>query len=266
MYDGIPIRVRRPNDYNPMAAAVLGPAQPSAQLNLGLLGLAPGAGNADGPDRIFVGGMPYFLTEEQIRELLSAFGPLRALDVIRDKDTGNFKGYCFCVYMDTGVTDMAVAGLHGMAMGDKQLTVRRASAMGQPKLEGAAALLAAQQAAAMQLLGSLPSAATAPLSAVVVLDNAVTEEELKNEAEFTEIEEDMRDECAKFGTLLALRIPRPAPDEAAPRPAGLGRVYLHYASTEEAQRARTALHGRRFGGLAVVADFFDADKFLANEL
>jgi hypothetical protein len=32
------------------------------------------SGGADGPDRIFVGGLPYYLSEEQIVDLLSSFG------------------------------------------------------------------------------------------------------------------------------------------------------------------------------------------------
>lgn len=31
-------------------------------------------GGAEGPDRIFVGGLPYYFSEEQIRELLESFG------------------------------------------------------------------------------------------------------------------------------------------------------------------------------------------------
>lgn len=31
-------------------------------------------GGAEGPDRIFVGGLPYYFTEVQIRELLQTFG------------------------------------------------------------------------------------------------------------------------------------------------------------------------------------------------
>ncbi len=268
MYDGVPIRVRRPNDYNPVVAATLGPTAPAAHLNLSSLGLAPGgAGGADGPDRIFVGGLPYYLAEAQIRELLEAFGALRALDVIRDKETGNFKGYCFCVYADPAVTDMACAGLNGMAMGDKALTVRRASAMGQPKVDAPPALLAMQQAAAMQLLaGGLPGAPPAPTSPVLVLDNVVSEQELADDEEYADIEEDMREECGKYGAVVTLRIPRPNPDAQAPRPSGLGRVYVQYTSPEEAGRARAALHGRKFGGNAVVADFYDEQRFAAGEL
>ena len=32
------------------------------------------AGGADGPDKVFVGGLPYYLTEVQIKELLESFG------------------------------------------------------------------------------------------------------------------------------------------------------------------------------------------------
>lgn len=31
-------------------------------------------GGVEGPDRIFVGGLPYYFTEAQIRELLESFG------------------------------------------------------------------------------------------------------------------------------------------------------------------------------------------------
>ena len=33
-----------------------------------------GIGGAEGPDRVFVGGLPYYFTEVQIRELLESFG------------------------------------------------------------------------------------------------------------------------------------------------------------------------------------------------
>ena len=267
MYDGLPVRVRRPNDYNPMVAATLGPPHPSPLLNLGALGLAPGAGGADGPDRVFVGGLPYYLNEAQVRELLEAFGPLRALDMIRDKDTGNSKGYAFCVYADPAVTDMACAGLNGMAMGDKTLTVRRASAMGQPKVD-LPPMLAVQQAAAMQLLagGGFPGASATDATCVVVLENAVSVDELCDDAEFAEIEEDMREECSKYGEVVALRIPRPAGNAEAPPVAGLGRVYVRYARLEQAARARASLHGRKFGGNAVIAAFYDETRFDAGEL
>ena len=42
MFEGVSVRVRRPNDYNAAAAASLGPSQPSANLNLAAIGLQVG--------------------------------------------------------------------------------------------------------------------------------------------------------------------------------------------------------------------------------
>lgn len=43
-------------------------------VNLIFFGVISGIGGAEGPDRIFVGGLPYYFTEVQIRELLESFG------------------------------------------------------------------------------------------------------------------------------------------------------------------------------------------------
>lgn len=147
------MKVRRPSDYNPSLAATLGPSQPNPNLNLGAVGLTPGsAGGLEGPDRIFVGGLPYYFTESQIRELLESFGPLRGFDLVKDRETGNSKGYAFCVYQDLSVTDIACAALNGIKMGDKTLTVRRANqGTSQPKPEQESVLLHAQQQIALQV-------------------------------------------------------------------------------------------------------------------
>ena len=51
------------------------------------------AGLADAAERIFVGGLPYFLTDDQCRELLSSFGQLKSFDLVKDRETGNSKGW-----------------------------------------------------------------------------------------------------------------------------------------------------------------------------
>ncbi|CAD6256497.1 unnamed protein product [Miscanthus lutarioriparius] len=88
MFEGAPVKVRRPTDYNPSLAAALGPSQPNPNLNLAAVGLTPGsAGGLEGPDRIFVGGLPYYFTEAQVWELLESFGPLRGFDLVKDRET-----------------------------------------------------------------------------------------------------------------------------------------------------------------------------------
>ncbi|KAL7613654.1 hypothetical protein Lser_V15G06177 [Lactuca serriola] len=94
-----------------------------------------GIGGAEGPDRIFVGGLPYYFTKVQIRELLESFGPLRGCDLVKDRDIGKSKGYGLCVYEDQAATDVACATLNGLKIRDKTLTVRRATISGQMKSE-----------------------------------------------------------------------------------------------------------------------------------
>ena len=42
MFEGVSVRVRRPTDYNPVAAASLGPSEPNPHLNVQAIGLQPG--------------------------------------------------------------------------------------------------------------------------------------------------------------------------------------------------------------------------------
>ncbi|KAL7193112.1 hypothetical protein ACSBR2_024844 [Camellia fascicularis] len=199
IFEGAPVKVRRPSDYNPSLAATLGPSQPNPNLNLGAVGLTPGsAGGLEGPDRIFVGGLPYYFTEAQIRELLESFGPLRGFDLVKDRETGNSKGYAFCVYQDLSVTDIACAALNGIKMGDKTLTVRRANqGTTQPKPEQENVLLHAQQQIALQRLMLQPPPA-ALATKVLCLTQVISVDELKDDEDYEDILEDMKTECGKF--------------------------------------------------------------------
>ncbi|XXG49394.1 hypothetical protein AAC387_Pa02g3594 [Persea americana] len=262
MFEGAPVKVRRPSDYNPSLAAALGPSQPNPNLNLAAVGLTPGsAGGLEGPDRIFVGGLPYYFTEAQIRELLESFGPLRGFDLVKDRETGNSKGYAFCVYQDLSVTDIACAALNGIKMGDKTLTVRRANqGTAQPKPEQESVLLQAQQQVALQRLVFQAGALT---TKVVSLTQVVSADELKDDEEYEDIMEDMRGEGGKYGNLVNVVIPRPNPN-GEPSP-GVGKVFLEYADTDGSTKARAGLNGRKFGGNQVVAVFYPENKFALGE-
>ncbi|XP_057544212.1 splicing factor U2af large subunit B-like [Amaranthus tricolor] len=272
-FEGVSVRVKRPTDYNPALAAALGPSLPNPSLNLAAVGLVPGAvSGTEGPDRIFVGGIPYYFNEEQMRELLQSFGPLKAFDLVKDRDTGNSKGYGFCVYQDPSVTDIACDALNGLKMGDKTLTVRRAAVSnGQAKLEHENLLAHAQQHVAMQkmaldasgfnLLGAtIPTMETTEIpTKILCLNQVVTVDELRNDNEYEEILEDMREECGKFGSLLSVVIPRPNMEgNLVP---GVGKVFLEYVDTAACSAAKKMLGGRKFGGNTVTADYYPEDKF-----
>ncbi|KAF8093328.1 hypothetical protein N665_0384s0015 [Sinapis alba] len=260
--EGVPVKVRRPTDYNPALAAALGPSQPNPSLNLAAVGLSSGStGGLEGPDRIFVGGLPYYFTEEQIRELLESFGPLRGFNLVKDRETGNSKGYAFCVFQDPSVTDIACAALNGIKMGDKTLTVRRAvQGVIQPKPEQEEVLLHAQQQIALQRLMLQPGGTP---TKIVCLTQVVTADDLGDDAEYEDIMEDMRQEGGKFGNLVNVVIPRPNPDHD-PTP-GVGKVFLEYADVDGAAKARSGMNGRKFGGNQVVAVYYPENKYAQGD-
>ncbi|KAH0857575.1 hypothetical protein HID58_085836, partial [Brassica napus] len=242
--EGVPVKVKRPTDYNPSLAAALGPSQPNPNLNLAAVGFSSGStGGLEGPDRLFVGGIPYYLTEDQIRELLESFGPLRGFN------------------LDPSVTDIACAALNGIKMGNKTLTVRRAvQGAIQPKPEQEDILLHAQQQIALQRLMLQPGGTP---TKIVCLTQVVTANVLGDDKEYEDIMEDMRQEGGKFGNLVNVVIPRPNP-EHDPTP-GVGKVFLEYADLDSAAKARSGMNGRKFDGNQVVAVYYPENKYAQGD-
>ncbi|CAN6865515.1 unnamed protein product [Brassica oleracea] len=260
--EGVPVKVKRPTDYNPSLAAALGPSQPNPNLNLAAVGFSSGStGGLEGPDRLFVGGIPYYLTEDQIRELLESFGPLRGFNLVKDRESGNSMGYAFCVFQDPSVTDIACAALNGIKMGNKTLTVRRAvQGAIQPKPEQEDILLHAQQQIALQRLMLQPGGTP---TKIVCLTQVVTANVLGDDKEYEDIMEDMRQEGGKFGNLVNVVIPRPNP-EHDPTP-GVGKVFLEYADLDSAAKARSGMNGRKFDGNQVVAVYYPENKYAQGD-
>jgi hypothetical protein len=60
-----------------------------------------------------------------VRELLAAFGTLKAFNLVTDRDTGASRGFCFCEYMDPSVTDLAISGLSAVAIDGKAFIAKR---------------------------------------------------------------------------------------------------------------------------------------------
>ena len=97
----------------------------------------------DTPNKISVANLLPSLADEQVMELLTAFGPLKAFVLVKDSSTEEsrvsgvafyrylklipWQGIAFCEYVDAAVTDNAVDGLNGMELGDTHLKVTRAS-------------------------------------------------------------------------------------------------------------------------------------------
>jgi RNA recognition motif. (a.k.a. RRM, RBD, or RNP domain) len=96
-----------------------------------------------------------------------------------------------------------------------------------------------------------------PPSRVVELRNMLSDDDLKNPDEYNDILEDTREECSQFGQLISVHIPR------AGEP-GATKIFLEYASNEDAGKAIQVLAGRTFDGRRVEATFFDENKFASK--
>ena len=85
-FDGIifisgPLKIRRPKDYGGVEMA-----SPGVHV--------PGVVSTNVPDsihKVFVGGLPTYLNEENVMELLKSFGDLKAFNLVRENGTGASK-------------------------------------------------------------------------------------------------------------------------------------------------------------------------------
>ncbi|CAF1076618.1 unnamed protein product [Adineta steineri] len=189
-----------------------------------------------------------------VKELLMSFGSLKAFNLVKDAATGLSKGYAFCEYCEANVTEAAIQGLNGMQLGDKKLIVQLASvgAKNMPGMPGAIGV---------QLPGVNFSASNASTEVLCLL-NMVTEEELRDDEEFEDIMEDVREECGKYGLVKSLEIPRPIQGVDVP---GVGKIFVEFTSISECQKAQQALTGRKFANRVVVTSYYDPDRYHRRE-
>ncbi|CAB4061529.1 NRBP [Lepeophtheirus salmonis] len=199
-FKGQSLKLRRPHDYQPMPGMSENP-----NFNV------PGVVSTVVPDsahKVFLGGLPNYLNEDQVKELLTSFGQLRAFNLVKDSATGLSKGYAFCEYVDVNITDQAIAGLNGMQLGDKKLIVQRASVGAKNAMNVAPVQI--------QVPGISGIAGPGQATEVLCLLNMVTPDELTDDDEYDDIVEDIRDECSKFGVVKSLEIPRSVPGVEVP--------------------------------------------------
>ena len=79
---------------------------------------------------------------------------------------------------------------------------------------------------------------------------------------FAEILEDVKEEVAKYGTLLEVKMPRPTGGSRQNN--GIGKIYLKYEQATSAAKALAALAGRKFADRTVVATYFGEEYFDVN--
>ncbi|KAL8938636.1 MAG: hypothetical protein Q9216_003783 [Gyalolechia sp. 2 TL-2023] len=72
---------------------------------------------------IYIGGLPYNLSEGDIVTIFSQFGEPTFVKLVRDKETGKSKGFAYLKYEDQRSTDLAVDNLGGATVVGRMLKV-----------------------------------------------------------------------------------------------------------------------------------------------
>jgi len=272
----LPLKIRRPKDYVPpndgKKRIFHVPGIVSTQVE-------------DGPDKIFIGNLPPSLTEMEVKEFLKAYGELKAFHMVKDVNSGMPKGYAFFTYVNPAVVDDACKGLNGIELGDKKLVCQRANIGAKPHpslvpgLMGGGLLSMGLPgiptgqipgmppglgAAAAALVLQQPAQA-AKATKILVMQNMVLPDVLKDEEEYKDIVEDIREECERFGKVKDIVVPRP-PANPAEVVKGLGKVFVEFIDAEDAQKAERAVCGRKFAERTVLTRFLSERDFESRNL
>lgn len=75
---------------------------------------------------IYVGNLPYQTTEADLKTAFEAFGQVASATVIKDKLSGNSKGFGFVEMPTDSEAQAAIAGLNGKELGGRTINVNEA--------------------------------------------------------------------------------------------------------------------------------------------
>ena len=76
--------------------------------------------------KLFVGGLPFSTTDDELQAAFAAFGTVSSAKVITDRETGRSRGFGFVEFDSDDEGKAAVAGLDGKELGGRTIHVSEA--------------------------------------------------------------------------------------------------------------------------------------------
>lgn len=76
--------------------------------------------------KMYVGNMPFSMTETEMRELFETHGTVDSVNIITDRDTGRPRGFGFVEMSDDAAARDAMAALDNAMVGGRNLKVNEA--------------------------------------------------------------------------------------------------------------------------------------------
>ncbi|KAH9281080.1 Splicing factor U2AF 65 kDa subunit [Echinococcus granulosus] len=252
---GSTLRIRRPRDYFPPGTNPS--VHPVGHLNA---------------NAIFLTGIPTNLSEQNLCRLLSAYGTLRSFSMLRDPLTAMPRGCGFFEYTASESADLACLGLQNHpAGGGKFFAIRADYLVATPPLTSlpplSSSLTTATAAAAVASVAA-PQLSPTP---VLCLDNMVSPHDIDSPEGYADVMEDVRSECLRHGAVISVHIPQPKSSTSltstttASSTKNLGKIFVEFATAQQAHTASVALDGRKYNGRTVCTSFCDPARYAAGE-
>ena len=79
--------------------------------------------------RIYVGGLPFKTTEEEMNTLFATYGQVTSAKLITDRDSGQSRGFGFVEMANDAEAVTAMEKLNGSDFGGRKLTINEARPM-----------------------------------------------------------------------------------------------------------------------------------------
>ncbi|XP_077227332.1 RNA-binding (RRM/RBD/RNP motifs) family protein isoform X2 [Tasmannia lanceolata] len=199
-FSGSILKIRRPKDFIETTTVIA--EKPVATIPEKPVAVAVAISDIvkDSPHKIFIGGISKALSANMLMEIVSAFGLLKAYRF--EVNTELNEPFAFLEYVDQSITLKACAGLNGMKLAGKVLTVVQAfpdelveEPTERPPFYGVPEHVKPLLEKPTQVLR---------LKNVFNLEESL----LLSEPELEETLEDIRLECARFGTVKSVNIVR----------------------------------------------------------
>ncbi|KAJ3337810.1 hypothetical protein HDU93_000485 [Gonapodya sp. JEL0774] len=225
--------------------------------------------------RLYVGNINFNLTSDDVKQVFEAFGPVDSVSLQYDSDVGKSKGYAFVHFQRPEDAKKALEQMNGFELAGRQLKVGLSDkALGivtgsvGTTLDGSnlkmddgetlgfnlnsqtrVALMAklARESLPVPMPQVVPPPTMIDLSPCILLTNMFNPSEETGDAWEKDIEEDVKDECSKFGTIIHIHVDKNS----------MGHVYLKFQSYSNAQAAIAALNGRWFSSRQISATYIN---------
>ena len=76
--------------------------------------------------KLFVGGLPFTTTDDELKELFAAHGTVASATVVKDRDSGRSKGFGFVEFENDEEGKAAEKSLNGSDVGGRNISVAEA--------------------------------------------------------------------------------------------------------------------------------------------